>query len=75
MNTLFLAAVSGEALVSAVVWIICAAVVFGLLNWLVGYIGIPEPFNKVVKVIIAIAAVLVCINALMTMAGRPLIAW
>lgn len=72
---LMLAQISGSALVSAVIWIIIAAVIFWLLNWLVGYIGVPEPFNKVIRVVIAIAAVLILINALLTIAGHPLIVW
>jgi len=70
-----LAAVSGESLINAVIWLIIAGVIFWLLNWLISYVGVPEPFAKVAKVIIAIAVALICINALLTLAGRPLITW
>lgn len=40
-----------------------------LLWWLVGYIGLPEPFNKVARVIIAVVAVLFLINLLLGLAG------
>lgn len=75
MNEVILAAISGQAMVQAVIWLVIAAVVFWLLNWLIGYIGVGEPFAKVLKVIMAIIAVLICINALMTLAGRPLVSW
>jgi len=74
MNTI-LAVISGQAVINAVIWLIVAAVVFWLLNWLISYIGVGEPFNKVLKVILAIACVLICINALLTLAGHPIIAW
>lgn len=74
MNELF-AAISGSAVVNAVIWLLVAAVIFWLLNWLVGYIGVGEPFAKIIRVVLAIFAVLICINALLTLAGHPLIAW
>jgi hypothetical protein len=50
-------------------------VIFWLLNWLIGYIGIGEPFAKVIKVILALACVLICINALLTLTGNPMVRW
>lgn len=69
----FLAAISGETLVHAVIWIIIAGVIFWLVNWLIDYCGLPAPFNKVAKVIVAVVAVLILINALLTIAGHPLV--
>lgn len=70
-----MAAISGESLVHAVIWIIIAGVIFWLVNWLIGYVGLPEPFAKVARVILAVLAVLMLINALLMIVGRPLIAW
>lgn len=70
-----LAAISGEHLVDGVIWVIVAAVVFGLLQWLIGYVELKEPFAKVAKVILAIAAVIILINALFSIAGKPFIKW
>lgn len=70
-----LAAISGQALVNAFIWVVVAAVVWWLLNWLLGYIGVPEPFNKVAKVILAVLAVVILINALLTLTGQPFIRW
>lgn len=70
-----LAAISGSSLIQALVWIVIAAVIWWLLTWALGYIGIPEPFNKVVKVILALVAVVFLINALLTLVGRPFISW
>lgn len=46
-----------------------------LLWWLVGFIGLPEPFNKVARGIIAVVAVFFLINLLLGLAGTPLVRW
>lgn len=56
-------------LVSVVVTLIVAGLIFWLLNWLIGYCGVPEPFNKIAKVILAIFAVLVVIGVLLSLVG------
>ena len=73
MNTLMLAAISGSSLIGLVVWVIVIGVIFWLLYWLIDYVGLPQPFNKVVKVTMAVAAVIFLINALLSLVGKPFI--
>lgn len=68
-----IAAISGSALVNACIWIIIAGVIFGLLMWLLQYCAVPEPFNKIARVIIAIVAVVFLINALLSLVGKSFI--
>lgn len=68
-----LAAISGQSLGSAVIWIVVAGLICWLLWWLIGFIGLPEPFNKIARVIVAVIAVVICINALMGLVGEPFI--
>ena len=68
-----MAAISSSTLVNAVIWVIVAGVIFGLLFWLIDYVGLPAPFNKVAKVVVAVAAVVILINALLMLVGRPFI--
>jgi hypothetical protein len=70
-----LAAISGESLVHTVVWIVVVALICWLLWWLIGYAGIPEPFNRILRVIVAVFAVLFLINLLLGLAGHPIIRW
>lgn len=70
-----LAIVSGEAVISALIWLVCLGLIFFLLNWLIGYVALPEPFAKVAKVILAVAAVVVLINVILSIAGHPLVRW
>jgi uncharacterized membrane protein len=70
---LMLAAITGQTLIHVVIWVIIAGLIFFLVNWLIGYVGIPEPFNKVAKVIAAIIAVIFLINALLLLVDKPFI--
>ena len=47
-----------------------------LLWWLIGFIGLPAPFDKVARVIVAVVAVFFLINLLLTVGGgAPLVRW
>jgi len=66
---------SVESAVQTLVYLIVAGLIFWLLWWLVGYCALPEPFNKVARVLLAVMAVLVIIGALLGFAGHPVIRW
>jgi hypothetical protein len=70
-----IAAISGEAVISTLIWLVVLGVIFWLLNWLIDYINPQEPIKKVAKVILAIAVVVVLINVLLALAGHPLLRW
>lgn len=61
--------ISLAGLIQAVIILIIAGVIWWLLDWLIGYAGVPEPFNRVLRVVMAIAAVLVVIGVLLSLAG------
>lgn len=67
------AALSVSGLLPLLLDIIILAVVCWLLWWLIGYIGIPEPFNKVLRVIVAVVAVIWLINVLLSLSGNSFI--
>lgn len=68
-----IAAISGSDVVNLIVWLIVAGVIFFLVSWLVDYVKVPEPFNRVIKIIMAVAAVLLVINALLALTGNPIV--
>ena len=61
-----------SALVEVIIYLLIVGGVLWLLLWLVGYIGLPEPFAKVAKIIIMVVGVLICINVLLSFAGSPI---
>lgn len=70
-----LAAISGSALISSLVWVLCMGLVFWLLLWLLSYLAPPEPFMKIGKALLAIVAVIFLINLIMGIAGHPFITY
>jgi hypothetical protein len=67
--------VSAQSLVSMLVWIIVIGLIFWLLFWLISYVGLPEPFAKIAKVLLAVVAVLILINFLLGFAGSPIVSF
>jgi hypothetical protein len=66
-----LAQISGDSVIHGLIYIIVIGVIFGLLFWLINYCGLPAPFDKLARVVLAVAAVIICINVLLSMAGHP----
>jgi len=65
--------ISISAAVTVILYLIIAGVIFGLLWWLISYCGLPEPFNKIAHVILAVLAVFVCIGILLSLvSSQPL---
>ncbi len=56
-----------EQLLSVVIYIVIAGLLFWLIWWFVGYVGLPEPFNKVAKVVIGLAALVFLLYFVMGM--------
>lgn len=63
-----------SSLVHIIIYLLIVGGICWLLWWLIGYIGLPEPFNKIARVIVAVVAVLLCINLLLGLGGaQPLV--
>lgn len=63
--------VSANGLLGLLVWVIVIGLIFGLLWWLIGYVALPEPFNKAARVILAVVAVVMLISLLLGLVGVP----
>ncbi len=61
--------ISLSMLVTVVLYLIVVGLIVWLLFWLVGYCGLPEPFNKIAHVLIAVVAVLIVISVLLSLVG------
>lgn len=69
-----------QTVVMVVVYLLVGAVVFGLLYYLVNFVGSQfpgsEPFIKVARIILVVLAVLVCIFILLSLVGSgPVFRW
>jgi NADH:ubiquinone oxidoreductase subunit 6 (subunit J) len=68
-----LAAISGSGLVHSLIYLLIAGIILGLVLWLVGKSPVPEPFKSVLTWIVYAVAVLILINFLLGLIGRPFI--
>ena len=50
--------------------LVVVGLVCWLLWWFIGYVGLPEPFNKVARVIIALVVVIFLISILLNLGGN-----
>lgn len=62
-----------SVLLQLVIYLLIVGGVFWLLWWLIGYVNPPEPINKVLRIIIAVIAVLFLANLLLGMIGAPIV--
>lgn len=62
-----------QTVVQTIILLIVCGLIWWLLWWLVNFINPPEPFRKVATVVLAIAAVLVVISILLSLAGVQVI--
>lgn len=65
-----------DSLVAAIVYIIIAGLICGLLYWLINFAasqGMPEPFVRVARIVLVVFAVLIAIGILLSLVGRPLV--
>jgi hypothetical protein len=67
--------IAGSSLLSVLITLVIVGLIFWLLWWFIGYVCLPEPFNKVAKVIIGLVALIFLINLLLGFSGHPLIRW
>ena len=65
--------IATTGLVGLLVTLVVAGLIFWLLFWFIGFVGLPEPFNKVALVILALVAVIFLIDLLMRVGGHPLL--
>lgn len=71
----FLAAVSGSGLLSLLVQLIIAGLIFYALVWFVNWLALPAPFNKILLALVGLAAIIFLVNLLMGLSGRSFIQW
>jgi hypothetical protein len=67
--------IEGSALLSALITLVVVGLICWLVWWFISYIGLPAPFDKVARVLVALVALVFLINFLLGLTGSPLIKW
>lgn len=65
--------VSLGSLVSVVLYLIVGGLIVWLLLWLISYCGLPQPFDKIARIVVVVFAVLIIISVLLSLTGNPII--
>lgn len=52
--------------------LVIVGLIFWVIWWFVGYVGVPDPFNKVIQVILGLVALIYVVNLLLGLVGTPL---
>lgn len=58
-------------MISGLITLIIIGFILGLLFWLVDWLGVPAPINKVLKAVILLVGVIMLVNFLLQLAGQP----
>lgn len=61
-----------SGLMNLLIQLVIAGLIFYLIWWFVGFVGIPEPFSKVFRVILGLVVLIYLINLLLRLSGTAL---
>jgi hypothetical protein len=67
--------ISGAMMLSLFVNLVIMGLIFWLIWWFIDYVGVPEPFHRVLKVVVGLVALIFLINILLSLGGTPLFRW
>jgi uncharacterized membrane-anchored protein len=60
---------TAQGLISVLIYFVIVGLIFWVVWWFIGYVGVPEPFNKVLRVIIGLVALLIVVYFLLGLVG------
>lgn len=58
-----------EGLIGVLIWLVVVGIILWLCWWFIGYVGLPEPFNKVARVLIGLVAFIILLYLLLGILG------
>lgn len=61
--------IDAASLMDLLVKLIIGALIFWLIWWFISWVGVPEPFLKVIKVILGLAVLIFLISILLGLSG------
>lgn len=59
-------------MIELLIQLVILGLIFWVIWWFIGYVGIPEPFNKVLRVVVGLVALILVINILLGLTGSSL---
>lgn len=68
----FAASITASGLLAVVVYLVIVGLIWWAVWWFLDYVAAPEPVNKILRVLVALAALLIVVNLLLGLVGAPL---
>ena len=64
-------------MIGLLIQLVIIGLIFYAVWWFIGYIGLPEPFNKIARAIVALVALIVVVTFLLQIGGMqaPTLNW
>lgn len=56
---------SMDSLLQSLIYVVIVGAIFWLVWWFIGYVGVPEPFNKVLRIVVGLVALVIMIQFLL----------
>jgi len=56
-------------MLSTLIYLLVVCIVIGLVWWIVDYLPVPEPLNKLIKVVSIVIGMIIIIYALLSLVG------
>ena len=56
-------------MIGTLIYILIVAILIGIIWWIVDYLPVPEPLNKLIKVVTIVIGAIIIIYALLSIAG------
>lgn len=64
-----------QKLLKFIITVLIIGAIYWLLMWLIGAVGVGDPFAKFARIGVIIVAVLALINALLALVGKAIFEW
>ena len=64
--------IAGSGLIGLLITLVILGLIFYAIWWFIGYIALPAPFDKVARVLVALVALIVIIDILLSIQGGGL---
>ena len=59
-------------LISLIITLVILGLIMWLVMWFVGFVGVPEPFRKVIIVLVGLVVFIFILNILLSLVGHPI---
>lgn len=56
-------------MIHTLIYLLVVCIIIGLVWWLIDYLPVPEPLNKLIKVVTIVIGAIIIIYALLSIAG------